>query len=96
MESEKPVKNIDVLEFLSPRLREILQRLSTADRRDELQELAWLIEGYAKGRLKDLGDDQPNPRVPLNDLPETLLVEAVQVRRVLRRVSEIDPLQPRA
>jgi len=84
-----------VLQFLSPRLREILRRVAEADRRDALQELAWLIEGYAKGKLQDAGDSLPaTPRVSLNDLPNVKLVEQVRVRQVRPVVAEVDSPQP--
>lgn len=84
-----------VLQFLSPRLREILKRVAAADRREVLQELAWLIEGYAKGKLRDAGDTSPvTPRVSLNDLPDVRLVEQVRVRSVRPVTAEVDSPQP--
>lgn len=91
---KQPEITVDPLEFLSPRLREILRRLAQVDRREGLQELAWLIEGYAKGRLRDSGDDPATPRVPLNDLPPARLVEDTRVRRVPAQAAEIDPPLP--
>ncbi len=71
------------LEFLSPRLRELLRRLAKGDRRDELQELAWLIENYAFGRLRDAGDTSAIPRVRIEGLPGPVhLVQSVIVRPV--------------
>ena len=94
MNNEKQPEIRDPLEFLSLRLREILRRLAKADRRDDLQELAWLIEGYAKGRLRDTGDETATPRVPLDRLPDVVLVENVRVRQVPARAAEIDAPQP--
>lgn len=79
----------DPLDFLSVRLREILRRLAKADRRDEIQEMVWILEAYASGRLRDLGDDRSNPRIVLNGLPEVPLVEDVRVRRVRGQAADI-------
>lgn len=82
----------DPLDFLSPRLREILRRLAKSDRRDEIQELVWILEAFARGRLRDQGDVQITPRVSLDGLPETVLVEMTRVRRVRPSSAEVDSL----
>src|SRR5436190_16273052 len=78
------------LGFLGPRLREMLSRLAKADRWDEVQELAWIIEAYARGRLKDQGDDAAIPRVPVTDLPTVHRVEKSRVRLVPGPAGETD------
>jgi len=95
MSTERRPSDIEeVLEFLSPRLREILRRLAKRDRRDPLQELAFIIEDYAEGELVRRGDKPAIPRVSLTDLPEVQLVESVRVRRVRPPNAEIDQPQP--
>ena len=95
MNNEKlPNGLVDPLDFLSSRLREILRRLAKADRRDEIQELIWIVEAFARGRLRDQGDDNVNPRILLNDLPELPVVEDTRVRRVPGRAAEITDVQP--
>lgn len=72
-----PEKEIGVL---SQKARELLRRLAIADHRSEIKELIWLIEQYAAGRLRDLGDNTPaSPRVSLTDLPDP--VQAVEMVR---------------
>lgn len=84
----------DPLDFLSPRLREILRRLAKTDRRDEIQELVWILEAFARGRLRDQGDENVSPRILLNDLPETPQIEDVRVRRVPGRAADINAARP--
>lgn len=76
------VKHPDPLEFLSDRLREMLRRLANRDRRTEKEELAYLIEARANGRLRDHGDDA-TATIPLSDLPQSpvtqVFVERVRV-----------------
>ncbi len=83
------------LEFFSPRLRELLIRLAKRDRRDPIQELAYIIEDYAEGELVRRGGEKPAiPRVSLTDLPEVRLIESIHVRRVRPPGVEIDRPQP--
>lgn len=79
------------LDFLSPRLREILRRLAKRDRRDDVQELVWIIEGYAKGQLQDHGDSPASPRIPLEGLPEVHYPQKILVTRVPGQVGEKAP-----
>lgn len=77
-ENDKQAK-YDPLQFLSLKWRELLQRLAVKDRRDEVQEIIWLIEEYAAGRLK-WSEGPTTPRVtldahgPLVQFPERISV----------------------
>lgn len=82
-------KQPDPLEFLPLRTREVLALLSDLDRREELQELIWLIESYGDGRLKDQGEIPTLPRVTLTR-PGS---QGVDTQRV--RVRAFRPASPR-
>lgn len=90
-EKEKQPDVWEILGFLGPRLQEILRRCSKVDRRDPLQEFAYLLERYATGRLIDIGDAAPaSPRVSLAELPHVTLVERTRARRVRPSDGELD------
>lgn len=76
---EKPVEK-DPLEFLGPRLRELLKRCAEADRRDELQEVAYLIEARAG----------VNREVPLIGLPVVHQPTATRIREISAQAARTD------
>lgn len=89
MSSEKQHDEFSTtLDFLSPRLRELLKRLAKRDRREPLQQLAWYIEEDANGRLKYYRDETATPRIPLDGLPEVHYPQKLEVRRVPRQVGD--------
>lgn len=77
--NEKPAEK-DPLEFLGPRLRELLKRCAEADRRDELQEVAYLIEARAG----------INREVPLAGLPVVLQPTATRIREISSQAAHTD------
>lgn len=78
---DSKIKRPNPLEFLPLRTREILALLADLDRREELQELIWLIESYGDGRLKDQGEIPTHPRVTLaRHGPQSVDSERVRVR----------------
>jgi hypothetical protein len=81
MSSEKlPDISPDPLEFLSPKLRELLRRLARRDRRSEIEEIAYLIEARAYGQHRDTGDERVNPPIPLDGLPAPIAEKASAIR----------------
>jgi len=80
----------DLKGLLSPRLLTILQHLAAADRRLPLQELIWLIEAYANGQLKNMGDDCVNPRIAQSSLTSEPVFGQVSVSRIPGKVSQSD------
>lgn len=69
---EKPSEKFEqLLDALPPRTREILSMLAELDRRDDWQQLLWIIESTGNGRYKDLGEVPTTPRVSLPSRSET-------------------------
>ena len=77
MDQAKKSPNLDLLPL---RTQEILALLAQLDRRDDIQELIWLIEAYASGRLKDEGESSIHPRVTLSRPNSPGETERVRVR----------------
>jgi hypothetical protein len=69
-------KQLDPLGFMSPRLREILDRLANHDRRTPMQELAALIEGRAYGHMPWIEGPDIKPVISVTNLPEAVGIEA--------------------
>jgi len=84
----------DFLKLLSPRLRTILQHLAAADRRAPLQELIWLIEAYAQGQLKNMGDESVSPRIAQSSLISEPVFDRVSVSRTPGKASQLDSTRP--
>lgn len=86
-ETEKPLKSSDPLYFLPMKYRELLQRLATKDKREELAELLWVIEEYASGRLK-YSEEPTSPRVSLDgrgpraQFPDKILVRPMHSQEI--------------
>lgn len=76
MESER---QSELLKSLPLQTRDLLTAIADLDLRSEYFQVIWLIQAYAAGRLKDLGDEQVTPRIREDDLPEKP-PEAVRVR----------------
>lgn len=76
---EPNTKRPDPLAFLPLRTREILALLAELDRREELQELIWILESFGNGRLKDQGEVPTHPRVTLGR-PGAQSVDSERVR----------------
>lgn len=93
MNSEKPDNTDDILSFFSPRLQEILRRLAYLERRDERQELVWLIEARAHGRLLYSENKDVSPIIPLDDLPAPL-IERISLERTPSTTPEKAPTRP--
>lgn len=96
MSNERFLDGEDDLAFLDPRVRELLRRLARADRRDELQELATLIEDAARTRASGAKDNPLSPAISLEGLPEVRLVEKVFVRPGAPRAGDKDAPPPGA
>ena len=95
MSSEKPDNADDILTFFSPRLQEILRRLAYWERRDERQELVWLIEARARGLLLYAEHPGVNPIIPLDDLPAPL-IERISLQRTPSTAPAKAPTPPPA
>lgn len=92
MNNEKQPDLEQVLGFLSPRLVELLRRLTKHNRRGNLlQEIAVLIEERAYGQVQRVADRDVIPLVDVTNLPEIRFVEKVRVRRVPPQAVDADP-----
>lgn len=90
-ETEKPLRSSDPLYFLPLKYRELLQRLATKDKREEIAELLWVIEEYAAGRLK-YSEEPTSPRVSLDGRgPRAQFPDKILVRPMPSQDLPFDP-----
>jgi len=70
----------EILRLLPIRTREILRLLSRHGCRSEVQQLIWMVEARAAGRLRDMGDAEVTRLIPLDQIPEIHHAEKLQVQ----------------
>jgi len=94
MSERKPLDEKELLEFFSERFRELLHRLASDDRRTDVQELIWIVEAYARGQLKDQGDFNLSPRIPLDDLSVVRVFDRESQPQIWRQDIGTNPKPP--